>query len=458
MAESLQNAFNSKAYRRALVISALALNAAIMPDSAEALPSVLRNEQIITTEAYLTRPEQFTPFDTTSENAIKILSPLTLPEVWANLGAPQTVIESLSRQSSEVQEKLTARTAEIFSNRDFLTVLDQISGSKAKNIDKLLTGIANVPAEMNLITLAYTKVPPDQNKDVWQEFQSRAEPAFYRHLAANHADELKAAGFCDYALSCLARGLSPTTEDGMPYNVDVDHVVERAGGGKMSTEKSVDPVTGGPATYPINHIGNLCLIMKSWHHTKNDLNGAQNIGATPVGETRMLCMAVPPLEKRAALLSAELVQPYLPPSGRDSIYFTQGTSHLLTREMEDMAQDISVTPALGQKLFDNAFKPDFDHTVNVWARVTDHIEKMNAAGDLRYQEAKDLQESCDNFLTPLITAAQKVHVPPDNLEKLAKISDRMQTVIASLNAQQGAPSAAKPPQGQKAKGSPHGHA
>jgi hypothetical protein len=58
----------------------------------------------------------------------------------------------------------------------------------------------------------------------------------------------------------------------------------------------------------------------------------------------------------------------------------------------------------------------------------------------------------------LITAAQKVHVPPDNLEKLAKISDRMQTVIASLNAQQGAPSAAKPPQGQKAKGSPHGHA
>ena len=253
-------------------------------------------------------------------------------------------------------------------------------------------------------------------------------------------------------ISCLERGLSPTTEDGMPYNVDVDHVVERAGGGRMSLEKSVDPATGGPETFPVNHIGNLCLIMKSWHHTKNDLNGAQNIGATPVGETRMLCMALPPLDKRAALLSAELVQPYLPPSGRDSIYFTQGASQLLTTKMEAIASEATFSPDTGEKLFKAVFEPDFNHTVNLWSRVTEHIENLAADGSLRPQEAADLQKNCDGFLTPLLSASSKIHVPADALAKLSQIGDRMQTVITALQDQ-------KPDKQQKTRGpSPNGHA
>lgn len=451
MAEPLRNTFNSKAYRRALAVSALALNAAIMPQDITAY-TILPRESHAFEEKINARVEQTIPYNPTAENTIKILSPLTLAETWANMGAPENVIEGIARQSSDVQDKLASRTPELFSNRDFLSVLEHASSGKAKNIDKLLTAIANIPPEMDIITLAYTKITPEQNNAVWAEFQAHSEPAFYRHLAANHANALKAAGFCDYAISCLERGLSPTTEDGMPYNVDVDHVVERAGGGRMSLEKSVDPATGGPETFPVNHIGNLCLIMKSWHHTKNDLNGAQNIGATPVGETRMLCMALPPLDKRAALLSAELVQPYLPPSGRDSIYFTQGASQLLTTKMEAIASEATFSPDTGEKLFKAVFEPDFNHTVNLWSRVTEHIENLAADGSLRPQEAADLQKNCDGFLTPLLSASSKIHVPADALAKLSQIGDRMQTVITALQDQ-------KPDKQQKTRGpSPNGHA
>ena len=451
MAEKLQKAFNSKAYRRTLAVSALALNAAIMPQDLDAYPLPTRESSAFET-TFQARVDQVIPYDPKTENTAKILSPLTLSETWANFGAPEDVTAGLSRQSSDAQDKLAARTAELFSNRDFLSVLQHASGGKAKNIDKLLTSIANIPPEMDLITLAYTKITPEQNSAVWSEFQAHSEPAFYRHLATHHADELKASGFCDYAISCLERGLSPTTEDGMPYNVDVDHVVERAGGGRMSLEKSVDPVAGGPETFPVNHIGNLCLIMKSWHHTKNDLNGAQNIGATPVGETRMLCMALPPLDKRAALLSAALVQPYLPPSGRDAVYFTQGASQLLTQKMEDIASEAEFSTETGEKLFKAVFEPDFNHTVNLWSRVTEHIESLAADGSLRPQEAVDLQKNCDNFLTPLRSASAKIHVPADALAKLSQIGDRMQTVITALHDQ-------KADKQQKARGpSPNGHA
>lgn len=454
MAEPLRNTFNAKAYRRALAVSALALNAAIMPQDVSAYPLPLRDESAYEEKIHA-RQDQIIPYDPSAENVAKILSPLSLAEVWANFGVPEDVITGIGRQDADVQDRLAARTPELFSNRDFLSVLEHASGGKAKNIDKLLTTIAAIPPEMDIITLAYTKITPEQNNAVWAEFQAHSEPAFYRHLAANHADELKGAGFCDYAISCLERGLSPTTADGMPYNVDVDHVVERAGGGRMSLEKSVDPATGGSETFPVNHIGNLCLIMKSWHHTKNDLNGAQNIGATPVGDTRMLCMALPPLDKRAALLNADLVQPYLPPTGRDSIYFTQGTSHLLTQKMEDIASDISFGPETGQKLFDTIFKSDFTHTVNVWARVTEHIEKMHADGSLRHQEADSLKSTYDDFMAPLVIASQKVNVPPTELEKLSQIGDRMQTVITALYSQKADNTK---PQVQKTKGTPNGHA
>lgn len=456
MAEKLQKTFNSKAYRRTLAVSVLALNAAIMPQDLSAFPPPARADNMFEEKIYA-RPDQVAPQSPTDEAPVQILSPLTLSEAWANFGAPEDVIDGISRQSSEVQDKLAARTAELFSNRDFLSVLENASGGKAKNIDKLLATIASIPPEMDIITLAYTKIAPEQNNAVWAEFQAQSEPAFYRHLAANHADELKSAGFCDYAISCLERGLSPTTEDGVPYNVDVDHVVERAGGGRMSLEKSIDPATGGPETFPVNHIGNLCLIMKSWHHAKNDLNGAQNIGATPVGETRMLCMALPPPDKRAALLGAELVQPYLPPTGRDSIYFTQGATQLLTKKMEDIASEADFGAETGEKLFKAIFQPDFSHTLNLWSRVTEHIENMAADGSLRPQEAGSLQETCDTFLTPLISASNKVHIPADALAKLSKIGDRMQTVITALHDKKFGKQ--QPQQAQKAQGISHnGHA
>lgn len=453
MAKRLQNVFNSKAYRHAVAVSVMALNAAITPHNTQAMPYVPREDKTYEAKA-LARPDHLYVEQPERETKVTILSPLSLPEIWANYGAPETVVQSLSRQSPAVQEKIAARTEELFSNNDFLTVLHQISTGKAQSIDKMLAGIANIPPEMDIITLAYTRVPSEQNHKVWDEFQAQSEPAFYRHLYANHKDALKAAGFCDYALSCLARGLSPTTEEGIPYNVDVDHIVERAGGGKMSTEPSVDPIAGGPPSYPINHIGNLCLILKQWHNCKNELNGAQNIAATQPGDTRMLCMAVPPLSQRGGtLLSAALVQPYLPPSGRDSVYFAQGTSLLLTNRMEEIAAQASLTPEIGREVFDLHFKNHFAHTVNVWTRVTEHVEKMAQDGTLPPKEAKDLQATMNDYLVPLIAASRKTHAPQEELEKLVHIGDRMQTVIVALQEAQKAGQPKKPQQqGQKAKG------
>jgi hypothetical protein len=72
-----------------------------------------------------------------------------------------------------------------------------------------------MPPGMRLITTDYISIEPEQNKAVWREFQEKAEPAFYRYIAATQETALREAGFCDHAINCMRRGYGPTDKDGI---------------------------------------------------------------------------------------------------------------------------------------------------------------------------------------------------------------------------------------------------
>lgn len=449
MAEPLRKSFNTKAYRKAIAVSTIALSAAITPQVLTATPRAEHTTQA--QDAFHAFVQNFQTPPDHRENEAKILAPLSVIEMWQNYGAPEEALTALAKMPPDTQEKLGTRTAELFKTQDFKEVLIHMAAGKPKKMEDMLESIANMPASMELVTVPYVRVSKEQNDAVWAEFQAKSEPAFYRHLAANHAEALKAAGFCDYGISCFARGLAPTTAEGLPYNVDVDHLVERAGGGTLSTEKSVDPVTGGEPTFQINHVSNLCLIMRDIHKLKNDLNGIQNIGATEPGETRMLCMAIPPAENRPVSLHAHMLQSKLPNSLRDAIYFTNGPSTTLINDMQQIAQETNITPDAGAELFDVAFSRHFSHTINIWQKVATHLEGMAQETPFKKADATSISQTCENFLNPLIKACESVHVPAQELEKLHKISDRMDNLVAAVNAPQTPPPAATQKQGTKAK-------
>lgn len=448
MAEPLKKSFNTSAYSKKIVASTIAVSVAIAPKSLMAAPRI---EQIAKAQDSFQAFMQAFHAPPDSRTTVKILAPLSVIEQWQNYGAPEEALTAIAKMPAETQSKLGARTQELFKNPDFKDVLIHMAAGKPQKMEDMLEKIAHMPADMEIITLPYARVPKEQNDAVWAEFQAQSEPAFYRYLAANHGDALKEAGFCDYGISCFARGLAPTTAEGLPYNVDVDHLVERAGGGKLSTEKSVDPVTGGAPTFGINHISNLCLIMRDIHKLKNDLNSTQNIGATEPGQTRMLCMAIPPPENRPVALHANMMQPKLPASLRDAIFFTNGPSTTLTNDMNNITRDADITPDTGTDLFNAAFRRNFRHTVNIWQQVATHLEGMAQETPLKKPDATSISQTCENFLNPLIKACESVHVPAQELEKLHKISDRMDKLVADYNATQKPAPVAPQKQGTKAK-------
>jgi hypothetical protein len=93
----------------------------------------------------------------------------------------------------------------------------------------------------------------------------------------------------------MKKKLDPVDENGHLYDVNIDHIIERYGGGKVSTTLEVDPQMppGSKPTYLANHFSNLILMPVYVHDMKNALNELQRAANTPQGQSKWVLMLVP---------------------------------------------------------------------------------------------------------------------------------------------------------------------
>lgn len=172
----------------------------------------------------------------------------------------------------------------------------QIALSRAtKDLAEFEKIVADVPKGFRLTPLLYSKIEQQQNAKVYREYTKRVRPFFLHYLAHNHAAELTALGICQNGIEKMKKGLDPVDEHGRLYGINIDHIIERSGGGNWSLQKALDPLmpAGSSPTYIVNHFANFVLIPKKLHDVKNTLNNLQKASYTIPGESRWVLMIVP---------------------------------------------------------------------------------------------------------------------------------------------------------------------
>ena len=447
MAESPKESFNKSARRNLMAAAAVALGIA----------GVQQDELHTQFEASLFTPKTGGPLVNNTPDAQKNSAPYepaprprALQEIWSDHGLSGEKFDAaFAALSAEQKDRLALRSESFFAQAGFADVMQRMAEGKQKKLNDIIAKITDIPPGMRLITTDYNSIESEQNKIVWQEFQERAEPAFYRHLVATQETALREAGFCDYAIDCMRRGRGPTNKDGIHYNVDIDHLTERKGGGAMCMEKSVDPVLGGAPMYPINHVSNLCLIMRDVHtQMKNTINGLQDIGAIPAGETRRIVMAVPEEGKELLMLHPQDIRAGMQPPTETS-YFALGPSLQITRQLERLARDNISAPADQMQIFYEAhIASDFQHTLKLWTALAESLGRGTEDGSFKVRDAKPVRENCDGFLKPLENAMAAAHMPQDAVDRLRDISNRIY-VHLDLAGKGGAPAPNTPHKQEK---------
>lgn len=154
--------------------------------------------------------------------------------------------------------------------------------------------IKDIPEGFALAPVLYSRISREENAEIHSEYQFIARPRFLRFLGENHADDLRALGIAEHGIERMKNGLDPADENGKMYDVNIDHITERAGSGLWGKSKEVDPdQPDGPAVSHANHFGNFILLPKQVHEYKNKLNDIQHITRTEPGECMWTIMIVP---------------------------------------------------------------------------------------------------------------------------------------------------------------------
>jgi len=167
-----------------------------------------------------------------------------------------------------------------------------IDTAKAKTLLRQLQNVlSDIPEGFELATVAYSKIPTEESRGAMDEFSSRVKPQFLRYLAKHYPDELREMGICENGIGRMSNGHSPADKEGRLYSVSVDHIIERAGSGRMGQTKSIDAdldtlpdKAGNRETLQVNHMRNLILLPNSVHfECKNLLNGLQDMNMLKQG-------------------------------------------------------------------------------------------------------------------------------------------------------------------------------
>ena len=168
----------------------------------------------------------------------------------------------------------------------------QLALKQQKDFEQI---VADVPKGFRLTPVLYSKITYEQNTAVKDEYRKHVRRHFLRYVAEHHADELSALGICPQGIDRMRKGLDPADANGVLYKVNIDHIVERSGGGQMSLQKAADPLLppGSNPTYLVNHLSNMILLPEQVHEAKNLLNEAQQAAKTKYGESRWVLMLIP---------------------------------------------------------------------------------------------------------------------------------------------------------------------
>lgn len=155
--------------------------------------------------------------------------------------------------------------------------------------------IAEVPEGFSLVPVYYSKITQTENQAVHDEYLSNVRTRFLKFIGESHADAARALGICEHGIERMKMGLDPADEQGRQYEMNIDHIIERAGSGLWAAGKEKDPDQKPEVEdkFRQNHFGNLILIPTKIHDYKNTLNGIQRIGNLQPGEGKWILMMAP---------------------------------------------------------------------------------------------------------------------------------------------------------------------
>lgn len=180
------------------------------------------------------------------------------------------------------------------------------NGSLAKSFNRSVTQLvdidrilADVPKGFKLVPVYYSRISQAQNEIVHNEYSFHVRPSFLKFVANNHADDLRKLGICENGINRMKKGLDAADVNGEMYDLSIDHIIERSGGGYFSTTKTKDVLNPNePERFPVNHFGNFILLTEKIHRFKNELNSIQKIA--DVGDGKWMLMMIPDRNEKQA--------------------------------------------------------------------------------------------------------------------------------------------------------------
>lgn len=214
-------------------------------------------------------------------------APLTPP-------SPEKLVDDI-RQSLDARiEKFTRLLGGDLPEEDFRRATESLERARHHR-DALDDMVREVPEGFKLVPVLYSKITQDQNAAVHDEYLSHVRTRFLKFIGEHHADAARAAGICETGIERMKLGLDPADAQGRPYDMNIDHIVERAGSGLWAIGKEKDPDQKAEVEdkFRQNHFGNLILIPTKIHEYKNTLNSLQRIGDLKPGESKWILMMTP---------------------------------------------------------------------------------------------------------------------------------------------------------------------
>lgn len=156
------------------------------------------------------------------------------------------------------------------------------------------TLLKDVPTGFRLEPTFYSRITMQENDAIREEYSYHVRPRFLKFVGENYADDLRALGIAEEGIERMKSGLDPEDRNGHKYNLNVDHIIERAGSGTMGKTKSADPDSmSSKPVFNINHFGNFVLLPEPVHEYKNMLNDLQVASDMPWGKGKWILMMVP---------------------------------------------------------------------------------------------------------------------------------------------------------------------
>jgi hypothetical protein len=235
----------------------------------------------------------------------KRVSATTITEITASPGFAPLGNDSSPPAVSVLQDKIRKDLDDYIAFRKGqldAEPLHNIDPKVQQNYDKAVARretfeeiIKDVPAGFQLVPVQYAKISQDENAAIHSEYLNNVRSRFLQFVGENHADDLKALGICDAGIERMRKGLDPADETGRPYEVNIDHIIERSGSGLWANSKETDPDQKAEVEpkFRQNHFGNLILLPEEIHEYKNTLNNIQRIGDLQPGQSKWILMMVP---------------------------------------------------------------------------------------------------------------------------------------------------------------------